>query len=83
MRCDSWVMSAVWHTEPAQGRRRAWLLLDTRNLQFQCKGVVSGSKMLCSLLAYAAKSPSQAKLVFTGPSGWPRSTGPPFPPTET
>ena len=28
------------------------------------------------------ESLSQAKLAFTGPSGWPRLTGPPYPPTE-
>jgi hypothetical protein len=64
VRCDSWVMSAVWHTDaPRTGVR--WLLLGTRNLQFQCKGVVSGSKMfvfesrILTCLTYTSRRGSQ------------------------
>jgi hypothetical protein len=70
----------VCHPSRRHAAARAGCCWAPGNLQFQCKGAVSGSKMLCSLLACVAKSPSQAKLAFTGPSGWPRLTGPPLPP---
>jgi hypothetical protein len=45
------VVSAVCHASRQHAAARAGCCWAPGNLQFQCKGAVSGSKMVCSLLA--------------------------------